>query len=138
MGHDLGVRLGRQRDTRGAEFIAQFSEVLDDAVVDDGDGAVGAHVRVRIGVGRTAVSGPPGVADAQRCGLQGILAQQSLEVGQLARLLAHIEALAGDDRDPRGVVAAVLQAAQALDHDLERLLLADVPHDPAHGCQRTR
>ena len=38
-----------------------------------------------------------------------------------------------DQRDPRGVVAAVLQATQPLDHDVLRLAWTDVTDDSAHG-----
>ena len=45
---DLGVGLGAQVHAVGGELGAQLGEVLDDAVVDDGDLAVLAHVRVRV------------------------------------------------------------------------------------------
>ena len=47
---------------------AQRREVLDDAVVDDGDLAGGVAVRVRVAVGRAAVGGPAGVAQAGGAG----------------------------------------------------------------------
>ena len=46
---------------------AQRGEVLDDAVVDDGDPAGVVQVRVGVGVGRAAVGGPAGVPDAGAC-----------------------------------------------------------------------
>ena len=38
---------------------------------------------------------------------------------------------------PGGVVAAVLQPPQALDHDALRLLVPDIAHDSAHGPEST-
>ena len=46
------------------QLLLQFGEVLDDAVVDEGELAVVAEVRVRVAVGRAAVGRPAGVADA--------------------------------------------------------------------------
>ena len=84
------------------------------------------------------MSGPACVADSSRGGRQRVGAQELLEVGQLAGLLADLQLPFADDRDPGRVIAAVLQSTQARHHDLQRLLLADVTHDAAHGSQRTR
>ncbi len=133
VGDDLGVGLGVERDAALGELGAQLGEVLDDPVVDDGDLAVLADVRVRVGVGGAAVGGPARVADADGRLRQRVGAEQRLEVGELARLLARVEAPLGHHGDARGVVAAVLEAPQPVDHDRQRLLLADVPHDSAHA-----
>ena len=138
VGDDLGVGLRRHLHTGGLQFVAQFGEVLDDAVVDDRDATVLAQVRVRVAIRRAAMRGPPRVADADRGVLEGVRAEQALQVGQLAGLLADVELPVGHHGDAGGVVAAVLQTTQARDHDLERLLLTDVPHDPAHVGQPTR
>jgi uncharacterized hydrophobic protein (TIGR00271 family) len=120
------------------ELIAKLGEVLDDAVVDDRDLLVLAHVRVGISVGRAAVSGPTSVTySGGRLG-QGILAQKGLEVDELAGLLAHLEASVRDDRDARRVVPAVFEAPKARHHDLKGLLLTDVTNDSAHDAQPTR
>ena len=63
MGDDLGVRLGGQVVAALGQFGAEGGEVLDDAVVDDGDPARVVEMRMRVGVGRPAVGGPAGVAD---------------------------------------------------------------------------
>ena len=117
------------------ELVAQRREVLDDAVVHDGHAALLAEVRVRVDVVGGAVRGPAGVADAGRRRGSGCLLDRLLEVGQLAGPLVRDDRAAVDEGDPGGVVAAVLQAAQTLDHDVARLLVADVPHDSAHGRQ---
>ena len=51
-------------ETRGFEFIAEFQEVLNDAVVDDGDLSVGVGEGMRVLVGGLAVGSPTSVADA--------------------------------------------------------------------------
>ena len=63
-GGDLGVGLALEREALGEQLVLQLGEVLDDAVVDEGELAVVAEVRVRVAVGRAAVRRPAGVADA--------------------------------------------------------------------------
>ena len=120
------------------EFIAQLGEILDDAVVDDRDLLILAHMRMGISVGRAAVGCPAGVTDPGRRPGQRILAEQDLEVDELACLLAHLEASVRDDRDPRRVITAVFEATEAGYHDLESLLLTDVANDSAHDAQPNR
>lgn len=71
VGDDLGVGLGGQFVPAFGQLLAQGGEVLDDAVVDDGDPARVVHVRVGVGVGGPAVGGPPGVPDRGRPGRAG-------------------------------------------------------------------
>ena len=111
---DLGVGLGGELDAGGLALGAQRREVLDDAVVDDRDRAVGGQVRVRVAVGRAAVRRPPGVADADGGRRQRLVGEDLLQVGQLAGLLRRAQLPVSDDRDACGVVAPVLQPAQAL------------------------
>ncbi len=61
---DLGVGLGDEAVALGRELLAQRLEVLDDAVVDDGEPA--RRVRMGVRLGRLAVGRPAGVADADR------------------------------------------------------------------------
>ena len=92
-----------------------------------------APVRVGVGVVGGAVGGPAGVADAGRRGGQRRLLERLLEVGQLARPLVRGDRPVVDQGDAGRVVAAVLQSPQPLDHDVARLLAADVPDDSAHA-----
>ena len=65
LGGDLGVGLGAELDALGDELLLQRVEVLDDAVVDQGQPVVvAAAVRVGVAVGGSAVRGPAGVPDA--------------------------------------------------------------------------
>ena len=65
---DLGVGVAGELDAGGLQLVAQGGEVLDDAVVDDGDLAGGVAVRVRVAVGGTAVGRPAGVPQAGGAG----------------------------------------------------------------------
>ena len=62
MGHDLGVGFGREVMALGDQFVPQFAEVLDDAVMHDGQALAG--MRMRIVLARAAVRGPARMADA--------------------------------------------------------------------------
>src|SRR5262249_20392025 len=92
-----------------------------------------AAVPVRVGVllGRPAVGGPARVAETE-----GPLDRREpevlLEVAQLAGAAHDLDGVAVDDRDARGIVAAVLQAPQAVEEDGADPLAPDVPDDPAH------
>ena len=81
---DLGVGVAGELHARGFQFGAQRGEVLDDAVVDDGDLPGGVAVRVGVAVGRPAVGGPAGVpeAGAAREGGGVGLGQRGLEIGE--------------------------------------------------------
>ena len=60
---DLGVSLAREFSALLFQLLAQFTEILDDAVVDYCD--VIGRVRMRVVLGRCAMRGPSGVADAR-------------------------------------------------------------------------
>jgi hypothetical protein len=83
----LAVGVAGELDPGGLELGAQGREVLDDAVVDDGDLARRVAMRVGVAVRRAAVGGPAGVAHA-RAAVQhavGGLIESRLQVGQPAR-----------------------------------------------------
>ena len=133
---DLGVGVAGELHPVGFQFMAQRREVLDDAVVHDRELAGGVAMRVGVAVGGPAVGGPAGVPDPGGTGQRGGvgLGQRRLQVGQPARATAHRQpAVTVEDRDARGVVAAVFHPAQCVDHDLTGRAMPDVSHDSAHG-----
>ena len=83
LGDDLGVGVAAEDDALGLQLPLEGGVVLDDAVVDDGDGAVAAEVRVGVAVGGRAVRRPARVADAVAAG-GGLLAQELRQVGDAA------------------------------------------------------
>ena len=68
--------------------------VLDDAVVDDDEGAGAVAVRVGVLLGGAAVGGPAGVADAEGA-VDGALGDDGFEVAQLAGGAAQLESRRG-------------------------------------------
>ena len=98
-------------------------------ITRDAAGLVG--VGMRVGRGRRAVSGPAGVADAERARRHDSV-ELLLQHGELAGRLHDLEAVAVHHRDARRVVAAVLEPAQPLEQQSRRLAGADVADDAAH------
>ena len=112
-------------------------EVLDDAVVDDGEPAVVAEVRVRVAVGRAAVRRPAGVADAGRAvaGSGWPRGRRSAPTACRPSCAVSSAPSGVDHGDTGGVVAAVLETLQAAEEHLETLVGTDVPHDSTHATR---
>ena len=119
----LGVRLRDKFDALGEQLALEFCEVLDDAVVDHGEVAAIGKVGVGIRVGGSAVGRPAGVADAGQRGRQRVCFKGSDEVGELARLLARVDARVRDNGQPGRVVAAILEASKPLKNHIERAMI---------------
>ena len=86
----LGVGLAAERVAHREELGLQLCEVLDDAVVDDGELVVVGQVRVGVAVGRPAVRRPARVADAGRAVGRGAVSGRRAR-RELARALAHVQ-----------------------------------------------
>src|SRR6185295_13181160 len=115
----------------------EVAVVLDDAVVDERDFPVAGEVRVGVELVDAPVGGPAGVADAEPAG-DRMFEEPLLQDLELARTLLEEEFLPVEDDDARGVVAAVLEAAQAVDDDGQGVAFADVTNDAAHnGREKT-
>src|SRR4051794_27281557 len=112
MHDDLGIRLRRERVTIGDQLLAHLAIVLDDAVENDRDLArVAAYEWMRVLLGDCAVRRPARVTDA-------VTRRRPIRPGgidehlQLADSAHVVEAFLLAQRDARGVVAPVLEAAQ--------------------------
>ena len=132
VGEHLGVGVGGEG--LGGEAGAEGLEVLDDAVVDDGDAAGGVEVGVRVAVARFSVGRPTGVADRGGGGRE--LALGVLDEGvELAGGAGDVEfAVVLDQGDARGVIAAVFEAAEAVEHDRTGRALPAVANDSTHAA----
>ncbi len=131
----LGVGLRDERVALPHEPLAQRLEVLDDAVVHDGDLAV-RRMRVRIGRRRRAVRRPARVRDSgqaldpRRLGLRGEIRDPGRrdEPREARRAGRSV-----DDGEPGGVVAAVFEPADAVDQDRNHVARRGRADDAAHG-----
>ena len=132
MGDDLGIGLRDEDVAERAQLAAQLVEVLDDAVVDDGD-AVGG-VRVGVGLVGAAVGGPAGVADADGAG-ERFARQQRLEIAELALGAPARDVAVHQRRDAGGIVAAIFEALEPVEQQRRHRGLADDAENAAH--QRT-
>ena len=121
------VGLGLEGDALALEFQLELGEVLDDAVVDQGQLAAVGQVRVRVLVRRAAVRGPARVADSREGFRQRAGVQLRDEVAQFARLLPGRNGAVGNHRNARGVVAPVLQAPQSFKDNVQGIVSSIYP-----------
>ena len=130
---DLGVGLGRRSCASPASLQLPLyapCEVFDDAVVDHRH--VARAVGVGVGDGGGAVGGPARVSDPL-IPLDGLGGDSLDQVAQLALGPPGDQALSGGDGDAGGVVAAILQLPQPVDHQGHDLPMSYVTDDPAHS-----
>ena len=131
MGDDLGIRLALEDVALGFEEIAQLHEVLDYAVMHDGNLARAIRVRMRVRLGRATVRCPARVTDAasrgdipvfDRLGQLFDFADTSHDADLVVRL----------DGDARRVVAAILELTQPFEQYVAYGSSASVTNDSAH------
>src|SRR4029079_16407056 len=115
MRDDFGVRFGDERVALLLELALQRQVVLDDAVVDDDDGARAIAMRMRVLFSRPSVRRPSRVAEAVRA-VDGRPGEDVLEPRELPGAAADVDLPVMDDRDARGVIAAILGPAKPF-HD---------------------
>ena len=132
MDDGLGVGLGRERVPVRGEALLELAVVLDDPVEDDRKVVwIAACQRVRVLLGDPAVRRPARMSEARgraRMVRSGAVSQ----VPEVADRAYVVEPVLLEERKPGRVVAAVLQALEALEKNRFALTRADVPDDPAH------
>ena len=127
-GFSVGFRL--ELMTFRFKFGAQFAEVLDDAVMDDGD--FRRHVRMRIAFGRTAVRGPARVPDTGQAGER--LGQQArFQIAQFAFGAAARQRAGFDGRDASRIITAVFETPERVDQIGRDRRFTEDSDDPAHA-----
>jgi hypothetical protein len=113
------------------QLAPQFGEILDDAVVHDGE-PIG-RMRMRVVLGRPAMRRPAGVADADRS-RQRLAREPLFQILQFAFGAAPRQHAVLERGDARGVIAAVFEALERIDEQWRDRLVADDPDDAAHPC----
>ena len=131
VGEDLGVSLRDEFVAFGEEPFFELLMVFDHAVVDERDFAGLVEMRVRVLVGRRAVSRPAGMADAGRA-RGGLLAQERSQIVDAASLLPKFELAVVQNAKPGRIVTAIFETAQAFEDDVGGRLCTDVADDATH------
>ena len=133
MGRHLGVGLRSKGVAFADQPRPQIGVILDDAVVNECKRTAAILMRVRILIGRSPVSGPPGVPEPGAALGQRILVEHDFKVRQRAGLAPYVHQPAVQNCDACRVVAAVFESPQTGEDDVTSRLWSDVGHDAAHG-----
>ena len=112
MRHHLGIGLRPELMPLLQELEAQRLEILDDAVMHDGNAA--GFVRMGIVFGGGSMGGPAGVADAGGPGKR-ITFQDGFEIGELAFGASPLDPTVDQGRDAGAVIAAIFEALQRIE-----------------------
>ncbi len=132
MREHFGVGVGGEISVAVAnELIFERLVILNHAVMHEGQPAGRIEMGMRVLVGRFAVRGPAGVADAVGAGGRPF-GHQFPQLGDPARAFPRLDLVTVDDRDAGGVVAAIFQAAQTIQKNGRCLRTSDVTDNPAH------
>src|SRR3569623_1449542 len=89
-------------------------------------------MRVRIVIGRRAMRGPAGVAEAERPVKRALLEQEVEAFINFAALLVQVEPAAIQHGDPGAIIDAIFEPPQPFQYDRASLPLSDVTNDSAH------
>ena len=132
MRDDFGVGLAGEFRALLFQHLPQFAKILDDAVMDHGD--VVGGVRMGVVLGRLAMGGPAGMADAgmarERFG-----PQPRFEILQLAFGAAAVEMIAFQRGDACGIVAAIFQPLERIHQLLRDRTASQNADNAAHADQ---
>jgi hypothetical protein len=130
VGDHFAVGVGQELAARGLHLLAQRLEILDDAVVNEGDAV--DDVRMGVAVRRRAVRGPARVGDADGAG-ERLLPQHPREIVELPLGTAAVERSAHDRADSRRIVAAIFEPPQALHQPVGDFIPPEDADDSAHN-----
>ena len=135
----FGIGLRFEAITQRDQFGADLLEVFDDAVVHQRDArraaGIGREMRMGVDGGRRAVGGPACMRDAGGAAeIGGVdLFLQFRHARHAARALEAAVRPAVVHRHAAGIIAAVFEPPQALQHDGNNIALRYCTDDTAHG-----
>src|SRR5262249_16722851 len=130
MRDDLGIGFGGKLHAPVFKFAPQLGEILDDAIVHDGNFFGG--VRMGIVLAGTAMGRPAGVADPDPAG-ERLGGQPGIRM-LVRRLGARWgEVAVFERRNNRRMVAAIFEALERIDQMRRRRLTADDSDNAAHA-----
>jgi hypothetical protein len=132
--HDLGIGVAGELVALALELGAQFLEILDDAVVDDGHAV--DEMRMRVAFGRCAMRGPARVGNADAAG-QRLFAEALFQIDQLAFGATAMKLPVNDRRHARGIIPPVFKPFQGIDKPSCNRLVSNDPDNSAHKPLRS-
>src|SRR5215472_12672206 len=127
--HRLGVGVGAEGIAEPFELAPQGLEILNDAIVHDGN-PVGGD-RMGVGLGRQAVGRPAGMPNADHP-LHGFAVEPPGEVDELAFGASALDPAVDQGGDAGRIIAAVFETAQPLQQPRCNRILGDDADNPAH------
>jgi hypothetical protein len=133
MGDHLGVGVGAKCRALFLELIAQFAEVLDDAVVNHRNPVGG--MGMRIAFGRSAVGCPAGVTDAD-VSSKRLTRESGFEIAQFTLGSTTTEPSAFQSGDAGGVIAPIFEPLEGVDEPGCDRLTPENADDSAHASGR--
>src|SRR5215831_13931621 len=125
----LGVGIGAKNMAELLQLAPQSLEILDDAVVHDGNAV--CCDRMSIGLGRQAVGRPPGVADTDHP-LHRVVVEPPGEIDELAFGAPTLDAAIDESGDAGRIVAAIFEPAQPFEEARRHDILGDDADYAAH------
>ena len=129
-GNRFRVSIGFMSYAMFREEFTQFAEVLDDAVVDNGDFA--RTVGVRVAFGGCAVRGPTGVTNTCLTS-ERFMYQTVGQVYQFAYRPTTIQNAVIHGRNTRRVIAAVFKPFQRFHQNWRGFVIAENSYNPTHN-----
>ena len=130
--HDFRIRLCSKLVAFFLQLFLKLEVVFDNSVVHDDNLSGTVAVRMCIFFSGAAVSGPAGVADAVGA-FERRLSDDFFQVAKFSRSAADLQ-FAGTvhDGDTRGIIAAVLEFAEAFNDHGYDFLRPDIAYNSAH------
>ena len=128
----FGIGLGNELVALRFELGLDLEVVLYDPVVNNRN-AIAGHVRMRVGLGNTAVRGPTRMGYAQQAS-QRIRPNLVLELGHLADRLAQPDRLvAAENGDTGRIITTIFEAPETLNEYRDDVSFGNCADDSAHG-----
>ncbi len=127
--HHFRIGLGGEGRALGLQLLAQLGEILDDAVVNDGDAI--DEMRMGIGFVRNPMRCPAGVRNAGDAGKR-LFGEFLLQIEELALGAAAVHCAIMDRCNACGVIAPIFQPLQRIHKALRNRLRSNNSDDAAH------
>ena len=128
----LHFGVGNEGMPLGGKLILEFLEILNDAVMDDGNAAILRKMRMSVSFHRQTVRDPARVPYAGRGLKMEYIFQPGFQCCQLSLSLHHVHASPPARKPPRRIVAPVFQTMQPFHKKRNGRTMSAVTNDSTH------